>query len=53
MSLLERVMAKLRAEYAASGKEDLFVSLEVFLLFILLVDMGTMCHSATTISQLR
>ena len=31
VSLLERVMAKLRSEYAASGKENLFASLEVFL----------------------
>ena len=31
VSLLERVMAKLREGYVASGKEDLFVALEVFL----------------------
>jgi RNA polymerase sigma-70 factor (ECF subfamily) len=31
VSLLERVMAMLRAEYTASGKEELFMSLEVFL----------------------
>ena len=31
LSLLERVMAKLRAQYAANGHEELFASLEAFL----------------------